>query len=105
EASKVLVQGLVSGDLPLIESVLATPEELAGLGVPKGEVEQVAAAAAKRGEQVRALQGGLSGWNGKTVWNRLDASMPHLIPPRTLTRTCPTAPPHSRRPPSSTRTP
>jgi thiol-disulfide isomerase/thioredoxin len=80
EASKVLVQGLVSGDLPLIESVLATPEELAGLGVPKGEVEQVAAAAAKRAEQVRALQGGLSGWNGKTVWNRLDASMPHLIP-------------------------
>lgn len=80
EASKVFVQGLVSGDLALIETVLATPEELAGLGVPKGEVEQVAAAATNRAEQVRALQKGLIGWNGKTVWNRLDGSMPHAIP-------------------------
>ena len=45
EASKVFVQGLVAGDMGLIETVLATPEELTTLGVPKGEVDQVAAAA------------------------------------------------------------
>jgi thiol-disulfide isomerase/thioredoxin len=80
EASKVLVQALVSGDLALLETVLATPEELSALGVPKGMVDQVAAAAARRVEQVRALQKGLTGWDSKTVWNRLDGMMPHLIP-------------------------
>jgi thiol-disulfide isomerase/thioredoxin len=80
EASKVLVQALVTGDLALLETVLATPEDLTSLGVPKGEVEQVAAAAAKRAEQVRALRGSLTGWNAKTVWNRLDGQMPHVIP-------------------------
>jgi thiol-disulfide isomerase/thioredoxin len=80
EASKVFVQALVAGDLSLLETVLATPDELKGLGVPKGEVDQVAASAAKRVEQVRALQKALVGWNAKTVWNRLDGQMPHLIP-------------------------
>jgi hypothetical protein len=80
EASKVLVQGLVSGDLGLIETVMATPDELTALGIPKGEVDQVAAAAAKRAESIRAVQQGLTGWNKKTVWNRLDGMMPHLIP-------------------------
>jgi thiol-disulfide isomerase/thioredoxin len=80
EASKVFVQGLVSGDLALLESVLATPEELTTLGVPKGEVDQVAAAAAQRADQIRGLQKSLLGWNSKTVWNRMDGQMPHLIP-------------------------
>jgi thiol-disulfide isomerase/thioredoxin len=80
EASKVFVQGLVSADLGLIESVLATPDELNALGVPKVEVDQVAAAAAKRVEMIQALQKGLIGWNKATVWNRLDGLMPHLIP-------------------------
>jgi len=82
EASKVFVQGLVSGDMTLIETVLATPEELSALGVPKGEVDQVAAAAAQRAKQVSALQKELKefGWNSKIVWNRLDGLMPHLIP-------------------------
>lgn len=80
EASKVFVQGLVAGDLALLESVMATPEELTALGVPKGEVDQVAAAAAQRTEHVRTLQKSLTGWSGKTVWNRLDGQMPHLIP-------------------------
>ena len=80
EASKVFVQGLVTGDLALLESVLATPEELTSLGVPKGEVDLVAAAAAQRADQIRALQKSLNGWTGKTVWNRLDGQMPHLIP-------------------------
>ena len=82
EASKVLVQAIVNFDLPLLGTVLATPEELEALGVPKGEVEQVAAAASKREELVRALVKELSGsgWNKQTTWNRLDGMMPHLIP-------------------------
>jgi thiol-disulfide isomerase/thioredoxin len=80
EASKVLVQGLVTPDLGLIETVMATPKELTALGVPKAEVDRVAAAASKRLESVRALMEGLVGWNKKTVWNRLDGLMPHLIP-------------------------
>jgi thiol-disulfide isomerase/thioredoxin len=80
EASKVFVQGLVSGDLALLESVLATADELTALGVPKGAVDQVTAAAAQRADHVRALQKALTGWTGKTIWNRLDGQMPHLIP-------------------------
>lgn len=80
EASKVFVTALVAADVALIETVLANPDELTGLGVPKGEVDQVAAAASKRTEQVRALMKGLVGWTSKTVWNRLDGMMPHLIP-------------------------
>ena len=69
-------------DLPLLGTVLATPEELQALGVPKGEIEQVAASASKREELVRALvkELGGSGWNKQTTWNRLDGMMPHLIP-------------------------
>ena len=80
EASKVFVQGLVTGDLPLIETVLSTPEELSALGVPKVMVDQTATAAAKRADAILALQKSLIGWNSKTVWNRLDGMMPHLIP-------------------------
>lgn len=80
EASKVFVQGLVTGDAVLIDSVLATADELTALGVPKGEVDHVAAAAAQRAEMVRTLQRSLTGWTAKTVWNRLDGQMPHLIP-------------------------
>src|SRR5262245_759728 len=40
EASRVLVQALVQRDLGLLETVLATPAELGGLGVPKAEVER-----------------------------------------------------------------
>jgi thiol-disulfide isomerase/thioredoxin len=82
EASKVFVQALVAGDLSLIETVMTTSGDLAGLGVPKGEVDQVSAAAAQRAKQVAALQGELKalGWNSKTTWNRLDGLMPHLIP-------------------------
>ncbi len=80
EASKVFVQGLVSGDLALLETVLATPEELAALGLPKTEVEKIAAAKARRVDDIKTLQKGLVGWNGKTVWSRLDGSMPHAIP-------------------------
>ena len=80
EASKVLVQALVAGDLGLLETVMATPDELASLGVPKGEVEQVSAAAAKRGAQVNELRKDLKGWEKSTVWQRFDGTMPHVIP-------------------------
>jgi len=80
EASKVFVQGLVTSDLGLIESVMATPDELTALGVPKGQIEQVAAAAQQRRDHVQNLLKGLIGWNKATVWNRLDGSMPHVIP-------------------------
>src|SRR4029077_10037646 len=43
EASKVLVQALVGGDLGLLETVMATPAELAAAGVPKDVVQKVAA--------------------------------------------------------------
>jgi thiol-disulfide isomerase/thioredoxin len=80
EASKVFVQALVAADLPLLETVLASPEELDKLGIPKGEIEQVTVTSKKRAEQVNALIKGLVGWNTQTVWNRLDGTMPHLIP-------------------------
>lgn len=80
EASKVFVQGLVGGDLTLIETVLSTPEELASLGVPKADVEKAGATPDQRAGQIRNLQKSLVGWNSKTVWNRLDGLMPHLIP-------------------------
>ncbi|WP_406696808.1 redoxin domain-containing protein [Singulisphaera sp. Ch08] len=80
EASKVFVQALVSSDLPLMESVLATPEELTALGVPQATIKQVADGATNRVTEVRAVLQNLKGWNSQTVWSRLDGMMPHLIP-------------------------
>src|SRR5262249_31140646 len=80
EASKVFVQALVAADLALLETVLATPDELEKLGIPKGEIEQITVSSKKRAEQVNGLIKGLVGWNTQTVWNRLDGTMPHLIP-------------------------
>ena len=80
EASKVFVQGIVNGDRPLLDTLLATPEELNTLGIPRAEVDRIAAAAEKRVDQISALQKALTGWNKTTIWSRLDGSMPHLIP-------------------------
>jgi len=80
EASKVLVQALVGSDFGLLESLMATPEELAAAGVPKDVVLKVTPGAAKRGEAVEALQKSLTGWTAKTVWNRFDGTYPHVIP-------------------------
>ncbi len=79
EASKVLVQALSSSDLALLESVMATPDELAEAGVPRGVIDRVALTADRRGEAVAALQKTLSGWTAKTIWNRFDGTYPHLI--------------------------
>ena len=80
EASKVFVQALVSGDSELLETVMASPADLDGLGIPKGEVVQVATAEKQRVAQVKALRSGLTGWDANTAWLRLDGAMPHLIP-------------------------
>jgi thiol-disulfide isomerase/thioredoxin len=80
EASKVFVTALVSGDSDLLESVMATPAELEALGIPKGEVDQVAAAEKQRVAQIKALRAGLTGWDANTTWLGLNGAMPHLIP-------------------------
>ena len=80
EASKVFVQALVPGDLDLIETVMATPADLEGLGVPKVEIDRIAAAEKNRVAAIKALRSGLVGWDNETVWLRLDAALPHLIP-------------------------
>ncbi len=80
EASKVLVQALASGDLALLETVMATPDELTAAGVPKDVVAKVAAAAEKRAVSVEALQKTLVGWDNQTIWNRFDGTYPHVIP-------------------------
>jgi thiol-disulfide isomerase/thioredoxin len=80
EASKVFVQALTSGELDLLETVMATPDELKAAGVPKDIVAKVATAAAKRDEQVAELQKSLVGWNRQTTWNRFDGTFPHVIP-------------------------
>ena len=69
-----------SGDLALLETVMATPEELAAAGVPKDIVAKVAAAAPKRAELVAELRKKLVGWTKQTVWNRFDGTFPHVIP-------------------------
>lgn len=80
EASKVLVQALVSGDLALFETVMATPDELTKAGVIKEVVDKVAAAASRCADAVAALRKQLVGWNEQTVWNRFDGTFPHVIP-------------------------
>ena len=82
EASKVFVQGLIAPDLALIESVLATPEDLASLGLPRAMVEHATAAAADRPARLKALSAALAagGWNKATAWYRFDNQMPHAIP-------------------------
>ncbi len=80
EASKVFVQGIVTGKLDLIDTVVATPAELEALGLPKVTVDRAASAATERKNQMTSLTKKLVGWNANTVWQRMDCAMPHLIP-------------------------
>ena len=80
EASKVMVQALTSADLGLLESLMATPEDLSAAGLPKELIDKVSAGAGKRTEAIDALQKSLVGWTPKTVWNRFDGTYPHVIP-------------------------
>jgi thiol-disulfide isomerase/thioredoxin len=84
EASKVFVQGLVQAiggsDASLLETVMATPDELAAAGLPRDVVDKVAAASASRDDKINALLKSLTGWTRQTVWNRFDGTYPHVIP-------------------------
>ncbi len=80
EASKVLVQALAADDVALLETVLATPAELAAAGVPKDIVDKIATAAQNRAESFAGLRKQLVGWTKQTVWNRFDGTFPHVIP-------------------------
>src|SRR5262249_30908110 len=80
EASKVLVQAIVSGDMGLLESVMATPQELAGAGVPRDVIEKVVGPAENRAEAVEAMQKTLSGSTSTTGWNRFDGTFRDVIP-------------------------
>jgi peroxiredoxin len=80
EASKVLVLALTSGDQALLDTLLATPEELAAAGLPQEVVDKVSSGASKRAESLDALHKSLAGWTPKTVWNRFDGTYPHVIP-------------------------
>jgi thiol-disulfide isomerase/thioredoxin len=81
EASKVFVQALVALDRGLLETVMASPDELASLGVPKGEIDRVAQPATQRVAQLNVLATKeLVGWDKQTVWLRFDGTMPHVIP-------------------------
>jgi peroxiredoxin/TolA-binding protein len=80
ESSKVLVQALVTGNAPLLETVMATPDELTGLGVPASQVEAARKAAEGRLPVVVEMRKGLKGWDGQTTWARFDGTLPHVIP-------------------------
>lgn len=82
EASKVLVQALVQEDRPLLESVLATPEELESIGAPRATIDRVTEAQAGRTKALGALSAVLKskGWTARTTWSRFDGMMPHVIP-------------------------
>jgi hypothetical protein len=81
EAAKVVVQAIATKDPELLETVLATPEELQRLGLPKGVVEQ-AGAKADRPKQLEALRATLlkNGWDKRTVLTLFDGKLPHAIP-------------------------
>lgn len=80
EASKVLVQALVTGNLSLLETVMARPEEVKALGLPEELAKKAADSAASRLESVKAIQPLLKGWDRETTWARFDGMMPHVIP-------------------------
>lgn len=80
EASKVLVQAIIGGDLPLLESVMLKPEDAKTLGLPDAVAKDAADGAAARRNQVVELQKSLKGWNNQTTWGRFDGMMPHVIP-------------------------
>jgi len=80
EATKVAIQALNAGDAALVDTLVATPDELAAAGLPKEVVAKVAAPADARAEQVAALTAALKAGGEKLAWNRFDGAMPHAIP-------------------------
>ena len=82
EASKVLVQAIVLGDRNLLDSVIASPEELQAIAAPAATIKRATEAASARADGFLALRKNVqaAGWTGQTVWSRFDGAMPHVIP-------------------------
>lgn len=80
EASKVVVHALVTGNPQLLQTVLATPEDLTALGLPAVAVEAAEERLAGLAAAFSTLRKSLAGWDGTTVWSRFDGTMPHVIP-------------------------
>jgi peroxiredoxin len=80
EATKVLVQALAAGDAGLVDSLVATDEELAAAGLPKEVIAKVADAAGKRSEQVAALADAIKAGGEKAAWSKFDGTLPHALP-------------------------
>ncbi|HWE38374.1 MAG TPA: thioredoxin-like domain-containing protein [Isosphaeraceae bacterium] len=81
EAAKVVVQAIATKDPELLETVLATPEEIQRLGLPRTVVDQ-AGAKADRPKQLDDLRATLlkNGWDKRTVLTLFDGKLPHAIP-------------------------
>lgn len=80
EASRVLVQAIITGNVDLMETVIASPTELQAVGAPKSLVTKATSDATSRVAEVEKLQSNLTGWKKNTVWQRFDGTMPHVIP-------------------------
>lgn len=80
EASKMLVQAIIGYDLHLLESLMATPDELKAAGLPDSVVSKATEGAGNRREKLDNLRKGLKGWDNQTTWSRFDGMMPHVIP-------------------------
>jgi thiol-disulfide isomerase/thioredoxin len=80
EASRVLVQAVVTKNAALLATILATPEELAELGAPKAEQDRQAKLRGDLDGALAALSKTVTGWDDKTAWQRFDGSMPHVLP-------------------------
>jgi hypothetical protein len=82
EASKVLVQAMLTGDLDLLATVIATSDELKSVGIPAPVADKVTKGNASLKTQYDALFSGkkLKGWDRTTVWSRFDGAIPHVIP-------------------------
>lgn len=80
EATKVYVTALVARDAAMLETVIATPEELKSLGMPDAAVQEAGTAATARAKSPAEAFRLPKGWDEKTTWSRFDGWMPHSIP-------------------------
>ncbi|WP_337173065.1 redoxin family protein [Paludisphaera sp.] len=80
EATKVLVQALAAGDAGLVDSLIATDEELTAAGLPKEVVGKVVDAPDKRAEQVAELAAAIKAAGEKATWSKFDGTLPHALP-------------------------
>ncbi len=82
EASKVMVQAIMANDPGLLDTVIASVEEMKELGFPETTLKRAGETAANRPAALSALRKslGAGGWTNNTTWSRFDGTMPHVIP-------------------------